>query len=563
MGSQKPITVGTAASKASLDTNFGNTQDNFTEIFGRIESHFGIEDSEDAIISGTVGSDAAYKIPFEYKRPTSIEFEMQFPFDVHSGAGRLLIAAIVEAGSTTPIFKVGVDSTLPTAAPYIPNYLARLYTYVGATERYGVAGKLETGLNKTDAFSIRKVAPTAADLLITLEVTDVHVRLSDNGTPLYTWLFADHATIQSMISAMQTDLGVDYEVKNHYADGHVPSDLACFVASLCKSQLEYDIPTLSNTAVTIYDSYETYVPIKDVGIWHKIKIIFETHSDTTTNIWVYIDGDLQIYDYYAALAYSSLDCEIYLNHSPDGADTPIFAPIRNLKILHYNYAEPRFLVGMCHNFIAGVESDGIAPGGDVYKVTSGRLKRFFSTAKRYGWTFITMSDFIKMYLGAIPAVDKVIVMTTDDNGFGYNTVEAVRLVHQQNNIKQTTAIITDSFDFVTNQATIDKLLYDGNSIGYHADVHLPYEFLSYAQFVAAMANSNSAFNTANYRSNVLLYSSGSVTTAQQKWYLNNGFAVGFISGGGVGIFKNGRFRIYRQAVDDVVPFATLEALLSI
>jgi len=32
----KNITVGTASSKASLDTNFRNVQDNFVELFGRV-----------------------------------------------------------------------------------------------------------------------------------------------------------------------------------------------------------------------------------------------------------------------------------------------------------------------------------------------------------------------------------------------------------------------------------------------------------------------------------------------------------------------------------------------
>ncbi len=52
--SQKTITVGTSGAPASLDTNFGNAQDNFTELYARSDTTSGVVTSP-LTASGSIG----------------------------------------------------------------------------------------------------------------------------------------------------------------------------------------------------------------------------------------------------------------------------------------------------------------------------------------------------------------------------------------------------------------------------------------------------------------------------------------------------------------------------
>ncbi len=50
LAAQKTVTVGTSGSQASLDTNFGNTQDNFTELYtdkGTQDTAIGLNTAKD------------------------------------------------------------------------------------------------------------------------------------------------------------------------------------------------------------------------------------------------------------------------------------------------------------------------------------------------------------------------------------------------------------------------------------------------------------------------------------------------------------------------------------
>lgn len=520
-----------------------------------------IEEFGGTVVSGTVGVDAAIQIPFNFYTPIVVDFEFKMPFDIHSGQGDKILA-VVDNGKRTDgnaIYKVGIKSVLPATSAYVPTYPSGFFVKETsyAQDINNAVENIDRYFNGMDAFSVRKNTPTSSDLNIILEVTDVKVRIYNGGTTIGEWLFGDYTTLTGLINQMIEDLGANYTVRKYYCEGYSPSDLARFSAYLCKSQEGWNVDTDSGTGSTIYDSYETFVPVKDLTTWRRCSISFYDYGGFTA-IDLFIDGKRIYSNYYSKVGSSSQT--LYLNCSPVVGDQSLNASVRNLRIYRSEKVDiERFAVIMTHNATVADESDG---GGSEGVITSGRLKKFFAAAHKYGWQFITMKEFIQMLKGHIPKKNKVIVMTMDDGIFNYETMDGIREIYDENNVKVTTAIITDVFDFISNADMIKKITNYGHEVCIHCDKHGTYEKYSYAQFITAIQNSLDAFSTANLKSNVLIYSYGSSFNAQRKWYRNNGFAIGFSVGAGGSTWKTDNFNLERYNVDDGVYWANVLSWLS-
>jgi hypothetical protein len=532
-----------------------------------------IADNGGTVLSGTLGVDAAISIPFEFKLPTVIEFDFKLPVDIHSGVGERVLASLTADGNVgAPNLQVGINSVAPTTQAYVPLYHSTFFIgVIGYGKYYGteaaIQNVLDRSLNGPVAFSLRKVVPTAADVTITLEVTAAQVRLFDGGTTLGAWTFAAYPTVTALISQMATALGAAYVVTAYGSDGVASTALARFTAYVCKSQTGWDVLTNLTTGVTVYDSYEVFVPVVDFQKWHKMTLEF-TLVATNVVVKLYVDNILCFGDLswaFGALTLAEVRNTLYLNKSTAGTDVYLNAPTQNLKIHHDAAPRARFIAVMNHTYIDGPEQDGVAPGGVSLTMTSGRLRRFIIAAKANGWKFITMRDFLQMQNGLMPAQDKSIVMTTDDSKFGYDDVPGCRQVCDQNEIKQTTAIISSAFNFATNQTLLNRVMSDGNAIAYHGYHHIITENITYAQFVAEMASARSTFSAAGYKSGVAIYPYGSVTPAQRLWYRNNGFTVGFLATAGlssvVRTFGENPMNIGRGMFDDEALWAPILATL--
>jgi len=538
---------------------------------GNIKTPLEYEDELDSVdgtlLNGVLGINPSIEIPFTFRKPTVIEFDFNFSKDIHSGFGKEVFACISNEilYPAIPFFKFGVESIIPTKDIYTSTYNSRFFVSWNGNDFYsddfdGI--NFTNHLNGVDSFSVRKTTPILADIDIEIEVTTTQVRIFDSGGNIGLWTFAMYPLLDDLLTQMQTDLGSVYEVVKYYTKGVNSNELAYFKAFLCKSQEGYTVETSTLNGTTIYDSYETFMPLIDTVKYHNIKIAITQREGVSIHVdlLIYIN-DLKVFsNYFFSGTLEDDDMNFYFNYAPDLVDTYFDGDIKNLKITRTEQIEKyRSLTIMSHNMIDG-EEDNTTP---IYTITSGRINRFITRAKINGWKFISIDKFSKMNLGEIPKEDKVIIWTTDDSKFDWDTVEGVRQVFRKQNITQTTALITQSFDFATNKNLVDKIYKYGNNICLHCHYHNRYEYLSYAQFINAFNTSLTLLRDNYLGTNVIIYSNSSNTKSQGIYYKNNGFILGFVTSGGIEEFGKDLFRIKRQNIDDAVDFSTIETLLNI
>jgi hypothetical protein len=258
------------------------------------------------------------------------------------------------------------------------------------------------------------------------------------------------------------------------------------------------------------------------------------------------------------------DLFFYLNYSVTGTDVFLNAPTKDLKITHRKIDAYRNLVFMIHNAKDTDETDGTAIDGDQYMVSTGRIRRLFKTALKYGWKFVTMPEYINMMLNDDVRRNKVAILTFDDSLFVWDTIPTLKNIFDQNAINVTTGIISEAFDFTANANILSKTLLAGNKFVSHGDYHCHQSRMTYAQFVASIENIRQTFDDANIKSpSIVLFPFGDTTTYQGKWMRNNGMLAGFTTSGGLNYFGVDHMSQYRMDVADYNLFAILEAVLNI
>lgn len=517
------------------------------------------------LVAGTLGTNAAITLPHLHCLPAVYEVDFKFPADPNIAAPLYELMSLNQVGNATPFFKLELKANAPTVAPYVPTYAMDIKV-VGAAAPTTQSFVPPTGI---DSFSVRKVTPTVADTSIVCEVTTDRIKIYNGGTSIGEWLFSGYATMTELTAAMRVTLGADYVVMDYTVAGFVPSDLGVTLAYLCKAIAEVNGTTGAATGATIYDSFETFMPIKATTVWRRLRVEISLYTPNPTwiSIVVYMDG-VRIFATFDGINLKTTGSyNLHLNHSTTGGVSAL-APMRNFSISHTLTPLPRVAVVMTHVLLDAAE---LPATGSVLQMTSGRLRRVIATAKKYGWSFGTMDELIDMTLGNKPRRDKMLVFTTDDSLFGWDTLPETSRIFQQNGIKNTTAVITNpggaSYDFAGNAAAFLRRRLAGNAFCSHASIHLNLPTLSYAQFIANANAAISQFKAAGYDVNSIILPGGATSLEIQRWMINNGYTLAITvpvgTAGASSTYGANRMKFPRVVFDDYVAYANVETVLNI
>jgi len=347
--------------------------------------------------------------------------------------------------------------------------------------------------------------------------------------------------------------------------GFVPSDLARNIVYLCKA-----IPTVepvngTPTGGTTYDSFESYMPVKGLNIWHRLRAEINLYASNPTwvQINVYLDGKLIFNENNAINLKTTGRYTYYLNYSPTGG-TGANMPVRNFSYTNTFKPLERVAVVMLHVIQDGPE---LPATGNAEVLTSGRLQWFIATAKSYGWTFITYDEFIDMVLGHKPKIDMAVVLLNDDSKFNWDDQPLTKALLHQNGIKCCTGLMTWNFNFSANATMIQRVLMARNQICSHADNHLDLTKLSYAQFTSNLNLSKSKTLAAGYDIDTLIAPGGYMSPEGGRWMMNNGWSLNFTtpSGANVGVLNNyysPRTAFNRITIDDWIARSYITAFLA-
>lgn len=511
------------------------------------------------LLSGALGVDAQIKLPLNnIESGLNIKFKFKVSGGFHNQAATKILASLGNDNLENQ-YQIGVRFILPTTDYMIPIYNTDFYTqFLNESKNYT---KIAHGENLCglDLFSIRKKVPTISDINISFEITATQALLKDGGITLNSWTLASYSSVYDLVEQIKTDIGADYEL-THYGDmmADVTTDeIERFIATLVEAREEYDYVTKTLTGVTIYDSFEAYVPrIKDD--WLDIVISIVPNS-TNYTIRTYVENLLVNQ---ADKGISLTNCNLFINRDVNQSETTLGAAVKDLEIITTTklYRPKVYAMLMLH--VQTYNTDGSEIGQTI---SSGRFEKVIKTALKYGWTFGTIKVWQQMMLGQIPQVDKYFTILMDDARFDYDSVAEVKKIYDKYRLKAATAL-HDETKFTSEAARIARILRDDFALVNHCKGHHKLSDLSYSQINTAISDSKQMFIDAGYEDmGIFVYAYGSNDKRVRRFMPHNGYNIGISTNPyQINYFSGStRFNIERLWVDDEVSFSTVENYLNI
>lgn len=280
-----------------------------------------------------------------------------------------------------------------------------------------------------DAFSIRMVAPTEADLGKILFINPNGAKLIDRvystttewvDTTILDLPTTEGESLDSYITRLEQALGDEYTVTRYNSSGKSVADIGCFCARLARKMYKYSSevytahelidPTGADEEsnwVVVIDSSESFITLTTRGKEYKVDIVFDS-KEGKSRMMTFLNGVLISGSKEYATEGDSYYTELVFPNAFDGE-------VYDIELSSDSIYPPYFYAFMGHYSQVGQEDSSSSPESMI--TTFGRYRRIYDYLINNGWTLITLKELRKYLRGQAIPPQKAAIFTYDDAPF--------------------------------------------------------------------------------------------------------------------------------------------------
>ena len=463
------------------------------------------------------GLGSIYRLPLKFDGKFTLDFDFVAGVDVHKAVSTWPVLVEINALDADDVnlayeslytqirWAQSVQSTtMYYAAPIYNTNLSGKFGTSTMDTPVNIARYMKHHLNGDIAFSFRKLNPVAADIDMTVEVTDSALIVAQSdGTVLHTFDFATYSTIEALGAAVNAV--TDYQFKYYGYQGKDSDQLAItkFIVVSEINEIYADGDNYGDpTGETIIDNYECFFYLTGANIEHKCRLTLEEVNNTVELIF-YFDGNPifkgVITGKYTAPPYIYLGGDLEKTKVIDGL-------IKNVRMRN-DIIEPPHGIAMIGHAIED-STIGISGNDSVHN-----YEKMLIEIKERGYSFVSSDMFVDIMSGALKEGDfpnKFATIFQDDWHPEMYLTPAFRSMYERQGVKPILPLILKYIDTApADEIEAIQMAYKaGWGIWSHTINHVHINAMSYDQLSDMLDGVAAYANTLGVPINTLIYPGG-------------------------------------------------------